>query len=167
MMWFDAFNTPIGKLTIAGDDAGLRHVLFAENKYDAPGRGEWRREPSAMRTAREQLVEYFAGERTAFDLALAPTGTPFQVKVWTTLAEIPFGQTWSYGRLAARIGSPKAVRAVGAANGRNPLPLVLPCHRVIGSNGSLTGFGGGLPVKKFLLELEAPTEIRGTALSSL
>ncbi len=155
MICFDEFDTPIGRLTIAGDDAGLRHVLFPENKYDARGRSEWRRDPAPLRAAREQLLQYFAGERTAFDLGLAPVGTPFQVKVWTTLAEIPCGETWSYGRLAARVGSPRAVRAVGAANGRNPLPIVLPCHRVIGSNGSLTGFGGGLPVKKFLLELEA------------
>ncbi len=109
MMWFDAFNTPIGQLTIAGDDAGLRHVLFPENKYDAPGRGEWRRDSSALRTAREQLVEYLEGARTAFELPLAPTGTTFQVKVWTTLAEIPFGQTWSYAALAARIGSPRVL----------------------------------------------------------
>lgn len=160
MMWFDEFDTPIGRLTMASDDQGLRHVLFEENKYDAPGRDEWKRDPSALRDAREQVLEYFAGTRKRFDLVLAPEGTPFQAKVWTTLAEIGFGETWSYARLAARVGSPKAVRAVGGANGRNPLPLVLPCHRVIGSNGSLTGFGGGLPLKRFLLEHEGAAQLR-------
>lgn len=150
-MWFDRFDTPIGEMTVAADDAGLRHVLFPDNKYPPPGRGGWRRDVDALRSPREQLLAYFAGERTSFDLVLAPAGTPFQVKVWTTLAAIPFGQTWSYGELARRIGEPRAVRAVGAANGRNPLPVILPCHRVIGADGSLTGFGGGLPLKKFLL----------------
>jgi methylated-DNA-[protein]-cysteine S-methyltransferase len=101
-----------------------------------------------------QLAEYFGRRRMLFDLPLAPRGTPFQLMVWRTLATIPYGQTISYGELAARIGQPTAVRAVGAANGRNPLPIVLPCHRVIGASGSLTGFGGGLPTKRFLLQLE-------------
>ena len=153
-MWFDVFETKIGKLTVAADDGGLRYVLFPDNKYDAPGRDEWKRDAGALREAREQLLAYFDGGRTTFDLPLAPAGTPFQLKVWTTLASIPYGATWSYRDLAERIDSPKAVRAVGAANGRNPLPIVLPCHRVIGANGSLTGFGGGLPLKKFLLEHE-------------
>ncbi|TNJ35251.1 methylated-DNA--[protein]-cysteine S-methyltransferase [Arenimonas terrae] len=150
-MRFDRFDTPIGEMTVAADDAGLRHVLFPDNKYPPAGRDGWRRDTDALRAPREQLLAYFAGELAAFDLALAPTGTPFQVKVWTMLAGIPYGQTWSYGELARRIGEPKAVRAVGAANGRNPLPVILPCHRVIGADGSLTGFGGGLPLKKFLL----------------
>jgi methylated-DNA-[protein]-cysteine S-methyltransferase len=150
-MRFDRFETPIGEMTVAADDAGLRHVLFPDNKYPPAGRDGWRRDTDALRAPREQLLAYFAGELAAFDLALAPTGTPFQVKVWTMLAAIPYGQTWSYGELARRIGEPKAVRAVGAANGRNPLPVILPCHRVIGADGSLTGFGGGLPLKKFLL----------------
>jgi methylated-DNA-[protein]-cysteine S-methyltransferase len=150
-MWFDRFDTPIGEMTVAADDAGLRHVLFPDNKYPPAGRGSWRHDADALRAPREQLLAYFAGELSSFDLVLAPAGTPFQMKVWTTLAAIPFGQTWSYGELARRIGEPRAVRAVGAANGRNPLPVVLPCHRVIGADGSLTGFGGGLPLKKFLL----------------
>jgi methylated-DNA-[protein]-cysteine S-methyltransferase len=153
-MWFDRFDTPIGEMTVAADDAGLRHVLFPDNRYPPAGREAWRRDADALRLPRDQLLAYFAGELSGFDLVLAPAGTPFQVKVWTMLAAIPFGQTWSYGELAQRIGEPKAVRAVGAANGRNPLPVILPCHRVIGADGSLTGFGGGLPLKKFLLEHE-------------
>ena len=153
-MWFDAFDTRIGTLTVAADAAGLRYILFPRNKYDAPARADWKRDANALREPREQLLAYFAGERTTFDLPLAPQGTPFQLKVWKTLAMIPFGATWSYRDLATRIDAPKAMRAVGAANGRNPLPIVLPCHRVIGADGSLTGFGGGLPLKRFLLELE-------------
>ena len=153
-MWFDEFNTPIGTLTIAIDDSGLRFVLFENNKYDAPGRQDWRRDAGPTRLARDQLLQYFAGERRIFDLTLNPAGTDFQQKTWAMLAQIPFGATWSYSQLAAKIALPKAVRAVGAANGRNPLPIILPCHRVIGANGSLTGFGGGLPTKKWLLEHE-------------
>jgi len=159
-MWFDTLSTPIGTLTIAADQDGLRHVLFPENKYDVEGRASWQRDAAALRVARGQLEAYFAGERRDFELSLSPAGTPFQCKVWRTLAEIPFGRTWSYGELARRIGDPSAVRAVGAANGRNPLPLVLPCHRVIGSNGKLTGFGGGLPLKQWLLEHEGAIQPR-------
>jgi methylated-DNA-[protein]-cysteine S-methyltransferase len=153
-MWFDAFQTKIGTMTVAMDETGLRHVLFPENRYDAPERQAWKRDAAALRPVREQFLEYFDGKRTRFDLPLAPHGTPFQLKVWTTLASIPYGETWSYRDLAIRIDAPKAVRAVGAANGRNPLPIVLPCHRVIGADGRLTGFGGGLPLKQFLLEHE-------------
>ena len=154
-MWFDEFSTPIGKLTLAVDASGLRHVLFENNRYDARGRESWKRDAAAVRAARQQIEEYFAGEREAFALELNPVGTEFQRATWLALAGIPFGQTCSYGELARRLGAPKAVRAVGAANGRNPLPIVLPCHRVIGSDGSLTGFGGGLPVKQWLLAHEA------------
>lgn len=153
-MWFDRFDTPIGEMTVAADDAGLRHVLFPDNKYPPSGREGWRRDARALRAPREQLMAYFAGELRTFALRLAPAGTPFQMTVWAALADIPFGRTWSYGELARHIGQDRAVRAVGAANGRNPLPVVLPCHRVIGADGSLTGFGGGLPLKKLLLEHE-------------
>lgn len=153
-MWFDQFDTPIGVMTAAADQNGLRHVLFPDNKYPPARNADWRRDAGALRDARQQLQAYFAGTLRSFDLPLAPAGTDFQGRVWTTLARIPFGSTWSYGELAREIGEPKAVRAVGAANGRNPLPVILPCHRVIGSDGSLTGFGGGLPLKKFLLEHE-------------
>jgi methylated-DNA-[protein]-cysteine S-methyltransferase len=107
-----------------------------------------------LRVAADQLAAYFAGERTDFDLPLSPSGTPFQLSVWRALLSIPYGETISYRELARRIGNAKAVRAVGAANGRNPIPIIVPCHRVIGADGSLTGYGGGLPRKRLLLELE-------------
>lgn len=153
-MWFDEFNSPIGQLVIATDTQGLRHILLENDKFNVADRGSWRRDKMVLREAREQLLAYFAGERKQFDLPLHPVGTLFQLKVWHTLAEIAFGETWSYSDVAKRIGKPSAVRAVGAANGRNPLPIVLPCHRVIGRDGSLTGFAGGLPMKQFLLEHE-------------
>ncbi len=162
-MWYDVFSTRIGNLTLAADAQGLRHVLFPDAGADVPARQGWRHDATALREAREQLLEYFDGDRRHFDLPLAPQGTPFQLKVWTTLVQIPWGATWSYLDLATRIGDPKATRAVGAANGRNPLPIVLPCHRVIGADGSLTGFGGGLPLKRFLLAHEGalPAQLVG------
>ncbi len=163
-MWFDEFKTPIGSLHVACDDSGLRFVMFENNKYDAPHREDWKRDTSATREAREQLLQYFAGDRQTFDLVLNPVGTDFQKQIWHTLAKIPFGETWSYGQVANKIGAPKAVRAVGAANGRNPIPIILPCHRVIGSNGTLTGFGGGLPTKQWLLEHEG---VKAVAQASL
>lgn len=153
-MWFDEFDSPVGLLTLAADRQGLRHIRFVSERHPIRRDSDWIRDPAALREAREQLLAYFAGERRQFELPLHPIGTSFQLKVWNALAEIPFGATASYGDVARRIGEPSAVRAVGAANGRNPLPIVLPCHRVIGSDGSLTGFGGGLPIKRFLLEHE-------------
>ncbi|WAW88423.1 methylated-DNA--[protein]-cysteine S-methyltransferase [Xanthomonas citri pv. malvacearum] len=153
---YDTFPSPIGALSVAADDKGVHHILFAQNRYDAIYRARWLHHPDAplVREAREQLLDYLHGGRRSFDLPLAPVGTPFQLTVWRTLAQIPFGQTWSYAQLAQAVGKPAASRAVGAANGRNPLPIVLPCHRVIGANGALTGFGGGLPTKQALLQLE-------------
>ncbi|MDG2526985.1 methylated-DNA--[protein]-cysteine S-methyltransferase [Stenotrophomonas sp. HITSZ_GD] len=160
---YDRFDSPIGPLTVAVDARAVRHILFAENRHDARGREHWQHAPddALLREARAQLLDYLAGRRTAFELPLAPQGTSFQCEVWQTLAHIPFGDTWTYAQLAARVGKPTAMRAVGAANGRNPLPIVLPCHRVIGADGSLTGFGGGLPTKLALLRLEgAPAVAR-------
>jgi methylated-DNA-[protein]-cysteine S-methyltransferase len=160
-MWYDRFDTPIGPLTVATDIDGLRHVLFASNRHEVHGQAAWLHSPGRLAEAREQLLEYFAGERRAFDLPLRPVGTAFQLKAWQALAGIPYGETRSYAEQAQRIGAPDAVRAVGAANGRNPLPIVLPCHRVIGADGGLTGFSGGLPIKAALLRLEgalAPAE---------
>ncbi|KTT40803.1 cysteine methyltransferase [Pseudomonas oryzihabitans] len=155
MIAYCLLDSPIGPLTLAADDGGLRVVEFPENRHPAKRDGSWvAAEHPVLADARRQLGEYFAGRRQIFDLPLAPRGTPFQLEVWRALAEIPHGQTWSYGRLASHLGRPQAMRAVGAANGRNPLPIVLPCHRVIGASGALTGFGGGLPTKQFLLELE-------------
>ena len=148
-------DSPVGPLFVAADDAGLRAVEFRDNRHPVKRDGDWREgDDAVLRMARAQFGEYFAGRRRDFDLPLSPRGTEFQRTVWTTLATIPYGETISYAQLAARVGRPSATRAVGAANGRNPLPIVLPCHRVIGADGSLTGFGGGLPTKQFLLKLE-------------
>lgn len=156
-IWYDDMPTPIGVLRLVADDVGLREVWFSTGRHQRSPRPEWIRAREPLAQARQQLDEYFAGERQQFDLPLHPLGTPFQVQVWWELSRIPYGTTISYGEMARRIGQPSAVRAVGAANGRNPLPIVLPCHRVIGANGSLTGFGGGLPTKQFLLSLESRT----------
>ncbi|RPE77246.1 methylated-DNA--[protein]-cysteine S-methyltransferase [Vulcaniibacterium tengchongense] len=147
--------SPVGPLLLAGDADGLRLIEFHQPRHPMPIGADWREGDSALlRETRRQLDEYFDGARRRFDLPLAPRGTEFQLQVWRTLATIEFGRTLSYAQMAARIGRPSAVRAVGAANGRNPLPIVLPCHRVIGSDGDLTGFGGGLPAKRYLLQLE-------------
>jgi methylated-DNA-[protein]-cysteine S-methyltransferase len=147
-------DSPVGVLTIAATDAGLHAIEFPSNRHPQKREG-WREgDHPLLDQAQAQLEEYFAGERQAFELPLAPQGTPFQREVWFALAAIPYGETASYAQLAARVERPAAMRAVGAANGRNPLPIVLPCHRVIGADGSHTGFGGGLPTKRFLLELE-------------
>jgi methylated-DNA-[protein]-cysteine S-methyltransferase len=149
-------DSPVGPLLLAASDAGLHVIEFHAPRHTARRGPDWTAgdHPLLRETAR-QLDEYFAARRHAFDLPLAPQGTAFQLQVWRTLATIPYGETISYAELAVRVGRPGASRAVGAANGRNPLPIVLPCHRVIGVNGSLTGFGGGLPTKRFLLDLEA------------
>lgn len=144
--------SPLGSLLIAGDDAGLRHIFFASEAQ--PPRPAWREDAAPLTETIRQLNAYFAGELENFNLPLAPQGTPFQMEVWQRLRDIPYGQTISYGELARRIGNPKASRAVGLANGSNPIPIVIPCHRVIGSNGKLTGYGGGLPIKEKLLALE-------------
>lgn len=150
-------DTPIGPLLLVGDGDALHGVGFASGPRPPRVDPAWREDRAPLAPVIAQLEEYFAGERTAFDLPLAFTGTPFQVAVWEALREIPYGQTISYGELAQRVGRPTAVRAVGATNGRNPIAVVVPCHRVIGADGSLTGFGGGLPTKRALLELERPS----------
>ena len=148
-------DSPVGPLRLAADDGGLRLIEFPEPRHPVPPGKDWEEGDNAvLAMTRAQLGEYFAGRRRTFDLPLAPEGTEFQRSVWMALRGIPFGATISYRALAERIGRPSAMRAVGAANGRNPLPIVVPCHRVIGADGSLTGFGGGLPTKRFLLELE-------------
>ena len=147
-------ETPVGRLVIAGDGAGLQQVEFcsATDRIRLDPGSEEDRAP--FEDAIRQISEYFAGARTTFDLPLAPAGTPFQQAVWRELLSIPYGTTTSYRDLARAIGRPSAIRAVGAANGRNPLAIVIPCHRVIGSNGHLTGYGGGLHIKETLLALE-------------
>jgi methylated-DNA-[protein]-cysteine S-methyltransferase len=148
------FDSPVGPLLVAGDGGRLRRIGFpTEHRTQRPP-ADWRRDDSLFAEAFRQLDAYFAGELTRFDLPLRFAGTAFQNKVWTALCRIPFGETISYGALASRIGKPTASRAVGGANGANPLPIVVPCHRVIGSDKSLTGFGGGIEIKRYLLALE-------------
>ncbi|WP_342317119.1 methylated-DNA--[protein]-cysteine S-methyltransferase [Lysobacter sp. FW306-1B-D06B] len=147
--------SPVGPLLLAASDEGLHLIEFQNPRHPMAHCAQWKaRECDVIRLAARQLGEYFDGARQAFDLPLAARGTPFQLSVWHTLDSIPYGGTISYAQLAQRVGRPSAMRAVGAANGRNPLPIVLPCHRVIGSDGSLTGFGGGLPTKEYLLRME-------------
>lgn len=151
-------ESPIGTLLIAGDDNAVLRIEFPENGKPRAPQPDWQESARGpVGQAMRQLREYFAVERTEFDLPLAPEGTEFQRSVWRRLQEIPYGETISYAELAKRVGNPKAARAVGAANGCNPIPIVIPCHRVIGSNGKLTGFGGGLPIKEALLDLESKT----------
>jgi methylated-DNA-[protein]-cysteine S-methyltransferase len=147
-------DSPLGPLLLVADDAGLRQINFPRNGRPAPVEEGWCEDASPLRKTIAQLHAYFAGELEDFDLALAPEGTAFQQKCWDELCKIPYGETISYGELARRIGNPNASRAVGLANGSNPIPIVIPCHRVIGSNGKLTGYGGGLPIKEKLLALE-------------
>lgn len=155
MIDYQYIDSPVDPLLLAADEHGLRLIEFHTPRHPMARIADWHEGDNAILQAiRKQLEEYFAGTRTAFELPLAPDGTAFQKEVWHALADIPYGQTISYAQLALRVGKPSAMRAVGAANGRNPLPIVLPCHRVIGADGSLTGFGGGLPTKQFLLELE-------------
>jgi methylated-DNA-[protein]-cysteine S-methyltransferase len=153
MTVFTQLQTPIGNLLVARDAEGLREIRFEREGSKEPD-PSWTRDDEALAEPVEQLKAYFAGELRNFDLLLAPEGTPFQLSVWSALSEIPYGETTSYGAVAEKIGRPSASRAVGAANGANPLPIVLPCHRVIGSNGALVGFGGGLDVKEALLDAE-------------
>ena len=154
-MYYCYLNSPIGDLLLAGDDDGLSLIGFPQGKMRHDPEPDWIFNEKPFAVARQQLEEYFAGERTVFDLPLHLSGTDFQVQVLQELQRIPYGETTSYGEIAKRIGRPKAMRAVGAANGRNPIPIIVPRHRVIGSSGDLTGFGGGLDTKEALLRLEA------------
>lgn len=157
-MHYATLDSPLGPVLVAADDAGLRHISFLAGTAALEPAPDWRREaaprPGPLAEALRQLRAYFAGALQRFELPLAPRGTAFQQVVWRALREIPYGETIAYGELARRIGRPSASRAVGAANGRNPLPIVVPCHRVIGSTGRLTGFAGGLHLKEGLLDLE-------------
>jgi methylated-DNA-[protein]-cysteine S-methyltransferase len=149
-------ETPLGTVRMAARGGALVGMWFDGQKYDARAGDDWREAPDdpVLREAARQLDEYFAGERARFDLALAPDGTPFQQRVWRAVAEVPAGATTSYGEIARRLGCPTSVRAVGAAIGRNPLIVVVPCHRILGAGGALTGYAGGLERKVALLELE-------------
>jgi methylated-DNA-[protein]-cysteine S-methyltransferase len=148
------YESPLGNTLLAADDGGLRLISFAEGKRPERVQPEWREDPAPFRETVRQLRAYFEGELKVFDLRLSLHGTEFQLRVWEMLQTIPYGETISYGQLATRIGKPNAARAVGLANGSNPIPIIVPCHRVIGSNGRLVGYGGGLANKKTLLLLE-------------
>lgn len=147
-------ESPVGPLLVAGDGERLHLISFPGGRRARQPDRDWRRDDRAFTEAFAQLRAYFAGSLTRFDLPLRFAGTDFQNKVWSALRDIPFGETISYGELARRIGRPGASRAVGAANGANPLPIVAPCHRVVGADGSLTGFGGGVETKRYLLNHE-------------
>jgi methylated-DNA-[protein]-cysteine S-methyltransferase len=151
---YAVLESPVGPLLLAGDDSGLRSIDFVNGRRPAKPDPQWRDHAEPLAESIRQLRAYFAGDLENFDLALHPGGTAFQLAVWKHLCEIPYGETISYGELARRIGNPNASRAVGLANGSNPIPIIIPCHRVIGSNGKLTGYGGGLPIKEKLLALE-------------
>jgi methylated-DNA-[protein]-cysteine S-methyltransferase len=153
-VYYTTYESPVGPLLLAGGANALRQVSFENSKRAAPPAADWKLDKKPFAEVIRQLQAYFRGELKQFDLPLAMEGTEFQLRVWNALRTIPYGETTTYAQLAERIGNPKAVRAVGLANGSNPIPIIVPCHRVIGSDGSLTGFGGGLSTKKKLLELE-------------
>jgi methylated-DNA-[protein]-cysteine S-methyltransferase len=161
MIRFAFFESPIGTLTLIAEGDALAGLLLPGRPEPPPG-SETPRDPF-LGGARGQLEDYFAGRRQDFDLPLVPAGTAFQRAVWDELLRIPFGATTSYGQVAERLGRPRAVRAVGAANGRNPIAIIVPCHRVIGSDGRLTGYGGGLPTKQWLLAHEERVSQCGVA----
>lgn len=153
-MQYRCVDSPIGPLLLAGDDGGLRFVLFRNGRSPAAPKPDWEPDTGLLKEPARQLTAYFKGALRRFELQVAPHGTPFQQRVWAALQQIPYGETTSYGELARRLGNSKAVRAVGLANGSNPISIVIPCHRVIGSNGALVGYGGGLATKQALLALE-------------
>jgi methylated-DNA-[protein]-cysteine S-methyltransferase len=154
--YWTMIDSPLGPLLLTADDRGISGVIMDADidEQIEPSAG-WTENAARFEEARRQLGEYFAGQRTEFDLPLSPTGTAFQREVWAALQTIPYGQVRSYGEIAAQIGRPGASRAVGLANGRNPIAVIVPCHRVIGASGALTGYGGGLHRKRLLLDLEA------------
>ena len=155
-MLYTRFDSPLCAIILAGDRSGLAHLHLDTGKGSRAFSidPDWKRDDAFFSPFREQIAEYFQGRRQAFDLVLNPQGTAFQKRVWTALREIPFGETRSYGELAKTLGMPHGARAVGRANGTNPIPLIIPCHRVISSHGQLTGFAHGLEAKQFLLDLE-------------
>ena len=151
---YTSLDSPIGELLLTGDGHALHGLHMTEGRRPVGIDPAWQRSDEAFAAVRAQLSEYFAGERTRFEVALDMAGTPFQRRVWAELEAIPYGETISYGELARRVGQPSAARAVGLANGRNPVAVIVPCHRVIGADGSLTGYGGGMERKEILLGLE-------------
>jgi methylated-DNA-[protein]-cysteine S-methyltransferase len=154
-MRYDYCKTPLGRMLLVADDKGrLCGAHFIGQKYFPESRAGWVKDEKLLKTAKREVLEYFAGKRKAFSVPLAPEGTPFQRAVWREIAKVPFGETITYAELARRAGFPGSARAAGAATGRNPIGVIVPCHRIVGTNGSLTGYAGGLPKKKALLALE-------------
>jgi methylated-DNA-[protein]-cysteine S-methyltransferase len=151
---YTSLSSPIGELLLVGDQDSLHGLHFPDGRKPVRPAAHWRRTGAPFATVEAQLGEFFAGERTEFDVSLMLEGSDFERKVWSALQEIPYGETASYGEIARRVGAPAAARAVGLANGRNPVAIIVPCHRVIGADGSLTGYGGGLERKRALLDLE-------------
>jgi len=162
---YSELESPVGTITLCGDGTALTGLYMWRHKHWAGLESAWRRDDASFAAVREQLAEYFAGERQTFDVPLKFGGTEFQRRVWQELVRIPFGRTISYGELARRVGNPAASRAVGAANGRNPISIIVPCHRVIATSGALTGYGGGIENKERLLawERNVVPEPTGTA----
>jgi methylated-DNA-[protein]-cysteine S-methyltransferase len=157
MHYYDSYDSPHGRMLLVADGEGLSGVYFDRQKYRPSVDAEWRRDAgnAPLRRAKRELAEYFGGERKRFDIPLAPEGTPFQRSVWKAISTVGFGETISYGELARRAGHPGSARAAGAATGRNPIGIIVPCHRIVGSNGDLTGYAGGLSRKRALLALES------------
>ncbi len=153
---YETFDSPIGELLAVGDAEALSGLYMQDGRHPVTVPGSWEPAEEPFGELCRQLEEYFTGARREFELALAPRGSAFQLRVWEALREIPYGETESYGALAERIGSPGSARAVGAANGQNPIAVVIPCHRVIGASGKLTGYAGGLERKRLLLDIESP-----------
>jgi methylated-DNA-[protein]-cysteine S-methyltransferase len=153
-LYYTSLDSPIGELLLLGNEHALHGLYMQEGRKPISIAPSWRRSDAPFATVRKQLKEYFAGELVAFDTPLVMAGSEFEQRVWRALQDIPYGETVSYGEIAGRVGQPSAARAVGLANGRNPIAVIVPCHRVIGANGTLTGYGGGLERKRLLLELE-------------
>jgi len=152
---YTTVSSPIGELLLLGDDEALHGLYMQDGRKPTRIAASWERSAAPFADVCAQLQEYFAGVRTSFDVRLAPRGAEFELRVWRALQDIPYGETVSYGEIARRVSQPQAARAVGLANGRNPIAVIVPCHRVIGADGSLTGYGGGLERKRLLLELES------------
>jgi methylated-DNA-[protein]-cysteine S-methyltransferase len=152
---YSYIETPLGDMLVTRDDGGITGLDLPQSRHPRRVSPDWTRDDAAFADIRTQLNEYFAGDREEFDLPLNAGGSPFQALVWDALTKIPYGETTSYGKVAVSIGHPDGPRAVGLANGQNPIPIIVPCHRVIGANGSLTGYGGGLDAKRWLLDHEA------------
>ena len=156
MRYYDSFESPHGKMLLVASEKGVSGIYFNRQKYFPATKKDWKRDErhAVLKQAKRELLEYFAGKRKRFGVPLAPDGTPFQRSVWKAISKVGFGKTLTYGELAAKAGRPGSARAAGAATGRNPIGIIVPCHRIMGANGSLTGYAGGLRKKRALLALE-------------